>query len=157
MTEEQWRPVVGYEGRYSVSDFGRVLSHKRYRTAQERIINQFVGPRGYSTVRLWTGTKDWHVPVHRLVATAFLGEPPSGDEIRHLDGNRLNPSLSNLAYGSRSENTLDSVRHGTHANASKTHCPSNHPYDDANTCITRDGRRSCRTCRRERMRARRAA
>jgi hypothetical protein len=35
----------------------------------------------------------------------------------------------------------------------KTHCPQLHPYDDNNTYITKDGKRQCRTCARERARA----
>jgi len=45
--------------------------------------------------------------VQRLVALAFLGPRPEGHETRHLDGNRLNNRLDNLAYGTRSQNQLD--------------------------------------------------
>jgi hypothetical protein len=32
----------------------------------------------------------------------------------------------------------------------KTHCPRNHPYDEANTYVDKRGSRNCRTCRRNR-------
>ncbi|MDX3713446.1 HNH endonuclease signature motif containing protein [Streptomyces europaeiscabiei] len=83
--------------------------------------------------------------MHQIVAAAFLGPRPDGHDVRHLDGNPLNSALSNLSYGTRSENELDKARHGTNPNARKTHCPQGHPYDEANTY--RLGRhRTCRTC-----------
>ena len=51
--------------------------------------------------------------VHQLVLEAFVGPKPPGCESRHLDGNRTNASLVNLVWGTRSENRMDSARHGT--------------------------------------------
>jgi HNH endonuclease len=89
--------------------------------------------------------------------TAFVGPPPSGQEIRHLDGNPANDHLYNLAYGTRSQNQKDSVRHGTHLSARRTHCPQGHEYTTANTIVTKTGGRLCRTCRRRQDSAYRAA
>lgn len=51
--------------------------------------------------------------VHRLVATLFIGQPPSElHEVRHLDGEPSNNSVSNLAWGTHTENMQDMVRHG---------------------------------------------
>ena len=52
----------------------------------------------------------WYV--HRLVCWAFHGKPEEGQEVRHLDGDRLNNLPSNLKWGSRVENCADTVRHG---------------------------------------------
>lgn len=76
--------------------------------------------------------------------------------VRHLDGDPGNNSLTNLAYGTPSQNLLDSVAHGTHPHASKTHCRSGHPYDATNTRIDAKGKRVCRTCRNAQKRAARA-
>lgn len=51
--------------------------------------------------------------IHRLVLQAFVGPCPDGSECRHLDGNPRNNRLENLCWGTRKENTADSVRHGT--------------------------------------------
>lgn len=52
--------------------------------------------------------------IHRLLAIAFLPPPgPGQNEVRHLDGNRQNNALSNLAWGTRQENASDMARHGT--------------------------------------------
>ena len=50
--------------------------------------------------------------VHSLVAATFLGPCPKRHEVRHLDGNGVNNRKTNLAYGTRSENNKDIVRHG---------------------------------------------
>jgi hypothetical protein len=51
--------------------------------------------------------------IHALVIEAFRGPRPPGMETRHLDGDRGNNVITNLAYGTRAENRADSVRHGT--------------------------------------------
>lgn len=90
--------------------------------------------------------------IHRLVAEAFIGPCPEGHQVRHMDGNRTNSVLSNLTYGTCRDNQLDSIAHGTHANAAKTHCPKNHPYDEANTYRppSRPTERLCRQCHSDR-------
>lgn len=146
---EQWRPVVGYEGLYEVSDLGRVRSLPRYGTIGKLLKPGTAKRGGYLYVNLCRDGRPLNRTIHVLVAEAFLGPRPEGFDVRHLDGNRLNCARANLAYGTRSENNLDAVRHGTHNKASKTCCPKGHPYDKANTRVYA-GRRFCRTCDRER-------
>jgi hypothetical protein len=50
---------------------------------------------------------------HRLVAEAFLGPCPDGQEVRHKDGDRSNNHLSNLCYGTPKDNAEDRDVHGT--------------------------------------------
>lgn len=123
--EEQWLPVVGYEGSYSVSNKGRVLSHSRviYRPSgavriRERILRPYAKPnkRGnqiYRNVRLSVGCNVELFKVCILVATAFHGPCPKGYICRHLDGNGLNDYASNLKWGTLQENTDDCFAHGT--------------------------------------------
>jgi HNH endonuclease len=59
--------------------------------------------------------------VHRLVLEAFVGPCPEGMECRHLDGNRTNNRLDNLAWGTRIENHEDMKRHGTRPTGSRHH------------------------------------
>jgi hypothetical protein len=114
--DERWLPVLGFEGRYEVSDRGRVRSLDRVVVAgnqrrrwKGRIL---VGgwSHGYPQVILGAGT--WRT-VHRLVVEAFIGPIPDGMQVRHLDGNPANNHLSNLAIGTQAENTQDRVAHGT--------------------------------------------
>jgi HNH endonuclease/NUMOD4 motif len=150
VSEEEWRPIPGFAD-YSVSNLGRVRSTRR---GEEQILTGGYTGAGYRKVAM-TGD-DGHRygrKVHHLVAEAFLGPRPPGAHVRHLDDVKTNNAASNLAYGSKSDNTLDAVRNGLHANAAKTHCRRDHPYDDRNTYVSRTGRRQCRACARERYRA----
>lgn len=160
-TVEQWRPVVGFEGLYSVSDQGRVRSEPRFVARKDgrkqpipgRIKKAPVDGKGYPRVALYGPAfpKGAHRTVHSLVMEAFIGPCPDGMEICHNDGDRLNARLSNLRYGTRSENHLDKRVHGTHNNGKKTHCPQGHPYDETNTYyIPNTVWRQCRTCMRNR-------
>ena len=81
MKKEYWKPVVGYEGLYEVSNWGRVKSIK---FGKERILKQYIRC-GYYIVSLWKNGKGKSYSVHRLVAEAFLEIP---EELRHLEGTR---------------------------------------------------------------------
>jgi hypothetical protein len=162
-TSEQWRPVVGYEGLYEVSDHGRVRSLDRHfdrRGHPVRVWGRVMrlswsNRGGYPTVGLCRDGKQRTWNVHRLVMEAFVGPMPAGMEIRHIDGNPANACLVNLQYGSSSDNKWDQVRHGTHHESRVTHCPQGHPYDEANTYVlpSRPRARYCRSCARDRRRA----
>lgn len=90
-----------------------------------------------------------HMQVHALVLLAFVGPRPAGmQQICHGNGDGTDNRLSNLRYGSASDNTLDMVRHGVHNNARKTHCPKRHAFDEANTVLNSKGYRECLTCKR---------
>jgi hypothetical protein len=138
--QETYRPIPGYLN-YQVSDVGNVIG------PSGALLTPHPDYKGYPVITLSCGGKRTTVPVHRLIARAFLGEPQDGQEVRHLDGVKTNNVVSNLRWGSRSENALDSVRHGSHNQARKTHCPWGHPYDAANTYHRPDGGRGCRICR----------
>jgi hypothetical protein len=102
------------------------------------------------------GVRHNSVLVHRLVCETFHGPRPlSTSQVRHLDGNPANNREGNLKWGSLSENTLDSVAHGTHHLARRETCPQGHPYDKQNTYRAPSNPRSrkCKVCNLERMRA----
>lgn len=148
---EIWKPILGYEDAYEVSSLGRIRSVARIdrfgRSLPERILKLSLSQDGYPGVNLWRHNRYKRVRLHHLVALHFLGPRPPGMQVRHLDGNPGNAALSNLAYGTNSENQMDSVRHGTHHMARVTECPQGHLYTEANTYHTPSGTRSCRICR----------
>lgn len=149
MTE--WRAVPGYEGLYEVSDDGQVRSLPRFHVRRERILALTSKSAGYPHVRLCrTKASQISFKVHVLVARAFIGLPSPGQEIRHLNGDRMDNRLDNLCYGTRAENVQDAVRHGTQWKVALTHCPHGHPYDDTNTGYARghkdNFKRVCLTC-----------
>lgn len=140
---ETWRPVAGYEGLYEVSDFGRVRSLPRATTAG-RVLKPRVQPsRGYRCVFLSRDGRITTKQVHRLVLESFVGPCPADQECRHLDGDKLNNLATNLVWGTRSQQRLDDVRNGRHAEARKTHCPAGHCYD----IKRKHGGRDCSTCK----------
>lgn len=111
---ERWRPIPGYEGRYAVSDRGRVMSFQRGRgrtsgeilwTARDRNKRVVVG--------LWLGRKRRQVNVSTLVALAFIGPRPEGMDVCHNDGNLENNTVANLRYDTHQNNCRDRIGHGT--------------------------------------------
>jgi hypothetical protein len=151
---EVWTAVPGLEGRYDVSNHGRVRSWLPWRgQSLPRVLAGWTDSYGYRKVGLYHGGAVATEKVHSLVALAFLGRRPEGLHIRHLDGDQLNNAVWNLAYGTAAENAQDRIRHGTSGKNRKTHCPQGHLYDDENSVINSRGFRECRTCRRAAGRA----
>lgn len=122
MDAEVWRDIPGYEGAYQVSSLGRVRSLDRIVESKSKngksytrfSAGRLISPskvKEYARVNLYPG--DVCFLVHRLVASAFLGPCPEGQEVRHLNGDATDNSAANLAYGSHVENEADKVRHGT--------------------------------------------
>jgi hypothetical protein len=160
---ENWLPVPGWEGFYEVSDQGRVRGVARsvpgrpgvLINKRERLLTPNLDCDGYPRVWLCRNGGRLERRIHVLVALAFVGPRPDGFEVCHADGDKTRNTPDNLRWGTRSENTYDKVRHGAHPQARKTHCPQGHPYDETNTYLIRTGGRACRTCTKQRKRARR--
>lgn len=99
----KWRPVPGSLIHYVSSD-GRLYSERLRRELRPCVLGN-----GYAYVCLRNGKPS---TVHSLVLGAFIGPRPTGMETRHLDGNKLNNKIENLAYGTSAENSADIKRHG---------------------------------------------
>lgn len=158
---ELWTAAPGYEGYYAVSDMGRVKSLSREIMRSNgrpmRLTGRVLRPGLNSESRfgVWLqrdGRREWFAVAH-LVAAAFLGPRPEGLEVCHRNGIRQDDRLTNLYYGTPSDNKYDSVRHGTHPSARKATCPDGHEYDGRErNGISKHGnqkyRRYCTACRR---------
>lgn len=152
---ERWLPTPGYEHLYEVSDLGRVRS-LLHRTRQGcrggKVLKPWAKAAGYVAVTLFSDGIRRKFYVHQLVALAFIGPCPPGQEVRHGRGGPADNRLVNLCYGTRSENMLDAVDHGTHRWAGVTHCIHNHEYTPGNTyIIPTTGSRQCRMCHADAM------
>lgn len=155
---ERWAPVVGATGKYSVSDRGRVRSERRVilrsdgrtQTSPARMLSTPPDSQGHPRVVIFyeQGTTGATRTVHQLVLESFIGPRPMGLEILHGNGIHADNRLDNLRYGTSGENKFDSVLHGTHANAAKTHCKRGHAFTPENTYVwAGNGARVCRKCR----------
>ena len=105
---EIWKDVKGYEGRYVVSNIGRVKRLERVTVQkhllQEKLIHIDVKRNGYCQVQLWKDGKDIQKLVHRLVAEAFIEKKEDCYFINHKDENKQNNCVNNLEWVSSKEN-----------------------------------------------------
>ena len=113
MSEEIWKPVVGYEGLYEVSNTGRVRSLDRYdrmnRFWKGRILNLHTDTGGYLYAQLYLNGKGKNYLVHRMVAQAFIPNPDNLPQVNHKDENKINDCVENLEWCSREYN----INYGT--------------------------------------------
>lgn len=149
---ENWKDVHGFEGRYEVSDLGRVRSSRtRTSTKKGKILRLQTTTGGYLRAYLYQGNRKYaYKRVHHLVLESFVGARPEGMESLHINGNETDNRKENLRWGTRSENTKDQVRHGTHHMSRKVLCPRQHPLSEPNLVkgeVARGGR-SCLACAR---------
>ena len=108
---EIWKDIDGYHG-YQISNFGRVRSfvNNRHGLCEEwHMLKPVKGMDGRHTVCLGRGNR---YLVSRLVATAFIPNPGNLPIVRHMDDNPSNNHVSNLAWGTQTDNMQDCVRHG---------------------------------------------
>jgi len=120
---EKWRDIPDYEGYYQVSSRGRIksvdrvvsLRHKHNRIVKGRIIPQSHHNSliPYFQVTLHKQGKQETRLVHQIVALVWLGAVPANCEVRHGPNGYTDNSISNLSYGTRSENEKDKERDGT--------------------------------------------
>jgi len=147
---EIWKPVVGFEGSYSVSNLGRVQSHLTGKILKPHRTGDYLG------VALRRVGRTHSTYIHHLVAFAFIGERPSGMDICHNDGNRKNCRVDNLRYDTRNANMRDAIEQGTHRSVGRTVCKHGHALTPENTLryerLSTDGavkhRIRCRECNR---------
>ena len=106
MIEEIWRPVVGYEGLYEVSSYGKVRSLDRYvidslenkRFYKGKVLSPGIRPDGYLFVILSCNGKSKTINVHRLVAQAFIPNFDNLPMVNHKNEDKSNNRVDNLEW-----------------------------------------------------------
>jgi hypothetical protein len=113
----KWKPIKGYEGRYSISDTGVVWSEERlvdygdkFVTCGNREKISRIDRKGYVSVCLSTNGKNKCIRVHRLVAEAFISNPEGLKEVNHINGDKTDNRIENLEWSNRSRNITHSYR-----------------------------------------------
>lgn len=111
-TKEVWKDIEGFEGRYQVSNFGRVKSFVGTSNISGMFL-KFSEVDGYSRVHLTDSNgKRRGFLVHRLVGTAFIPNTQDKPEINHIDSNRKNNFYENLEWVTSQENSVHSWKYG---------------------------------------------
>lgn len=120
MLDEVWKDIAGFEGFYQCSSYGRIRSvdHPDRRT-KARILKQGISDKGYSLIGFWMNKKVNTKRVHRVIAMTFIPNPKNFKEVNHIDGNKLNNSVDNLEWTTRSENVKHAWRNNLIKNTSK--------------------------------------
>ena len=113
VNNEIWKPIKGYEGKYEISNLGRVKSLNYNRTKKEKILKPTLSHNGYFIVTLSKNGKTKKFRVNRLVIETFIPDKsdfkstPDEDrnnididnlEVNHIDENIKNNNLNNLEW-----------------------------------------------------------
>lgn len=101
-----WKDVVGFEGRYMVSDNGELKGKRGF------ILKQRLNTNGYPIVTMRENGRPRDKRVHRIVAEAFIPNPNNLPFVNHIDGDKQNNSVENLEWCSQSHNIKEAYRMG---------------------------------------------
>jgi len=112
LEEVIWRPVIGFEGLYKISNTGRIISFHKRNFDQE--ISQRIDRGGYLAVRLSKQGKTSTQYVHRLVALAFIDILEGKPYVNHINGDKLDNRIENLEWVTHAENIQHAYKIGSY-------------------------------------------
>lgn len=109
-----WKPIIGYEGLYKISNYGEIKSLNYGRTKREKIMSPNKDTDGYLLISLSKEGSVKKHKIHQLVLIHFVGRKPFSEAVcRHLNGEPGDNAYFNLQWSTKSDNQKDRVRHGT--------------------------------------------
>ncbi|MBR3050490.1 MAG: hypothetical protein IKG61_03450 [Selenomonadaceae bacterium] len=106
---EEWRDIIGYEGDYKVSNYGRLKSLKNNRI---KIMRLTYTKDGYLEASISKNGAKKRTGIHNLVAGAFIYNPKNKPQVNHEDTNSLNNCLWNLNWVTNQENQQHAIKMG---------------------------------------------
>lgn len=103
MQKEIWKDIPDFEGKYAISNMGRVYSYKSKRTLAPGLTGQ---RKNYELVTLYKDKKKFNCRVHRLVALLFVPNPDPEylTDVNHIDENTRNNRADNLEWVTKTYN-----------------------------------------------------
>lgn len=123
--EEIWKPVVGYEDLYEVSNLGKVRSIDRIivnnlgisKSLKGKILKESIERKGYVTIVLCRHNSIKRKSIHRLVAQAFLPNPFNYPQVNHKNEIKSDNRVENLEWCTCSYNVQYGSREGKQGKA----------------------------------------
>lgn len=104
---EQWRSISETNGKYIISNYGRVKNKKL-----DRELKGTLDKDGYCKVGLRIKNKRIYRFVHRLVAIEFIPNIGNKPQVNHIDGNKSNNNVDNLEWVTTQENIIHAYQNG---------------------------------------------
>ena len=125
--KEIWKEIENTEGRYQVSNLGRIKTFNWKNTGREQIMKPAADHKGYLRTALVMGAekKLTTVKVHRVVAQAFLLNPDNLSQVNHKNGDKSNNSVSNLEWMDNLDNIQHAINTGLFGNSFQALTDSN--------------------------------
>lgn len=117
---EIWRPIIGYDFNYQVSNFGnvkRVINNQEAKVTKEIVLHKYKASKGYPFVRLYKNGEAKTTYIHRLIAIAFIPNPYNKPEVDHINTNTEDCRIVNLRWVTHKENANNTL--------TRKHCNEN--------------------------------
>jgi hypothetical protein len=120
---EQWKPVPGFQGFYSISNWGRCISIAKGKPVLLKPSRSRAGHnRRYQVYNLKPAPMQQKlIKVHRLVAEAFIPNPKGKPQVNHIDGDPTNNRVDNLEWVTDAENKAHAYKLRKLPNSSTPH------------------------------------
>ena len=111
-------PIPQFEGKYSITQDGRVFSHSRIAKDGRKVLGRWLKPAydvdGYKRIMLYSGGRGSgkNLRVCRLVALTYINNPENKLFVNHINGNKQDDFVSNLEWVTAKENTQHAWKNG---------------------------------------------